>query len=391
MADAFLTIPVRLRPALCFSIWFLVGAILCSAAPPSVQDNKKDNKKDEKKDDKKKSEPLPIRKLTQGLGFYGIGPLSSDKQQLLLLAQKPDSAPNVYIMNVTDFSIRAPLTSFKWGAGDPQWSSDGASIAFAGFGDTATFSDLYVYEERSGKLTRLTSSNFTDKEPVFTPDGKRILFTTDESPLPDAAFGILHIASVPVSGGKPEYFTEDEVSTVRPGISADNKSVLLVKIDEHSGRHSLWRYGLDGKPQQDLTQRKFARIHQYITRAASEVMVIWGQEEVEQQDNVYILDLKTMQVRDLPDPDVPKRNPAVSPNGILIAFTSPTPMGTQLFVFDSATGLIQQVSAKGARTHSPVFIANDKLLFGSDRDKASELYLLDLAPPPSPEESKKKK
>ena len=367
----------------------LVCAILVSSAFASSQDSKKDENKDDKK---KKSEALPVRKLTQGLGFYGVGPISADSKRLLLLAQKPDGSPNVYIMDVTDFSIRAPLTSFQWGAGDPQWSSDGALIALAGFGETATFSDLYIYEDKSNKLRRITSNNFSDKEPVFTPDGKRILYTTDESPLPDAAFGILHIASVPVSGGKGEYFTEDEVSTIRPGISADGKSVLLIKIDEHSGRHSLWRYGLDGKPQQDLTERKFARIHRYLTNAASDSIVIWGQEEVEQQDNIYILDLKTKQVHDLPDPDLPKRSPTVSPNGSLIAFTAPTATGSQLFLFDSATGLIQQVTMKGSRTHSPVFVANDKVLFGSDRDKASELYLLDLAPPPPPtEESKKKK
>jgi Tol biopolymer transport system component len=390
MATASLVTAARERsgvrlPALC-----LAGAILVSSAFASNQDSKKDENKDDKK---KKSETLPIRKLTQGLGFYGAGPISSDRKHLLFLAQKPDGSPNVYIMDVTDFSIRAPLTSFQWGAGDPQWSPDGALIALAGFGETATFSDLYVFDDKTKRLRRLTSNNFSDKEPVFTPDGKRILFTTDESPLPDAAFGILHIASVPVSGGKAEYFTEDEVSTIRPGISADGKSVLLIKIDEHSGRHSLWKYGMDGKPQQDLTERKFARIHRYLTNAASDTIVIWGQEEVEQQDNIYMLDLKTRQVRELPDPDLPKRSPSVSPNGALIAFTAPTPTGSQLFMFDSATGLIQQVTVKGSRTHSPVFIGNDKVLFGSDRDKANELYLLDLAPPPPPpaEESKKKK
>src|SRR6185503_9119430 len=100
--------------------------------------------------------------------------------------------------------------------------------------------------------------------PVFTPDGKRVIYTTDESPLPDAAFGVLHIASVPVGGGKPEYFTEDEVSSIHPGISAEGKSVMLVKVEESSGRHSLWQYGFDGKPQRDLTGNKFARIHRYI-------------------------------------------------------------------------------------------------------------------------------
>jgi Tol biopolymer transport system component len=60
-----------------------------------------------------------------------------------------------------------------------------------------------------------------------------------------------------------------------------------------------------------------------------------------------------------------------------------------LYLYDVATGQIQQLTVKGTNSHSPVFIANDKLLFASNRDGDKELYLLDLAPPP-PEEKKKK-
>ena len=368
---------------------FLVLAAQSTANPfPFVQ---KESKKDDKKEDeKKKGETHPIKRLTQGLGFYGIGPVSPDGRRLLFLAHKPDSAPNVYVMDLSDFSIRPPLTAFPWGAGDPAWSRDGNMIAFAGFGETATFPDLYVQDLKSAKIKQLTKNSFTDKEPAFTPDGKRLLFTTDESPLPDAAFGILHIGSVAVAGGKSEYFTEDETSTIKPRITSDGKSALLIKIDDNSGRHSLWRYGFDGKPQADLTERKFARIHQYLPVGATDQIVIWAQEEVEQQDGIYTLDLKTREIRELPDPDLPKRSPAVSPDGKLIAFIAPTGTGGHLFLFDSATGGIQQLTYKGTRTHSPVFISNDKILFGSDRDKATELYLLDLAPPPPPEAEKKK-
>jgi Tol biopolymer transport system component len=360
---------------------------LSQAAPAQDNKDKKDKKDDkDKKDEKKKGETLTVKKITQGLGFYGIGPLSPDGKQLLLLAKKPDGAPNVYIMDIEGFAIRPPMTSFEWGAADPSWSPDALRVAVAGFGDTATFSEIYSVEVGSGKLRRLTSNNFTDKEPVFTPDGKRVLYTTDESPLPDAAFGILHIGSVPISGGKSEYFTEDEVSTIRPAITLDAKSMLLVKIDEHSGRHSLWQYGLDGKPQRDITERRFARIHGYTLNAASNSIVIWAQEEIEQQEGIYLWDVATRQVRELPDPDLPKRTPTISPNGKLVAFVGPASTGSHLFLFDSESGQIQQVTNKGTRTHSPLFISNDKLLFGSDRDKAPELYLLDLVPPPPKKE-----
>lgn len=344
--------------------------------------------KKDKEDEKKKGETLKVQRLTQAIGLYAIGAVSPDKRFVLLVGQKPERAPNLYIMSLSDFSVRPPLTDLKWGVADPQWSPDGNSIAFAGFSENASFSDLYTLDLRTAALKQLTSNNFSDKEPVYNADGNRIFYTTDESPLPDAAFGILHVAAIAAGGGKPVYFTEDEASTIHPGLSADGKSLYLVKINEASGRHSLWEYELDGKPKRDLTERKFARIHRYVHFAGGTQLVLWAQEEPEQQDGIFILDLKSGAARSLPDPDLPKRTPAVSPNQNLIAFISPASRGAHLFVFNVTSGEVQQITSKGVNTHSPVFVSDDKILFGSDRDNQNEVYLVNLNPAP-PDDKKK--
>ncbi len=366
----------------------LIAAIPFILLAISITPAQSDKKKDEKKEEKKPKETLKIQRVTQGMGLYGIGSMSPDKKSVLLLAQKPDQAPNVYVMNVSDRSIRPAVTTFKWGANDPQWSPDAKTIAVSGFEENATFCEVFLVDLRTGQMRQMTKNAFNDKEPVFTPDGKRLIYTTDESPLPDAAFGILHLAAVPVAGGKAEYFTEDEGSFIHPGISADGKNIFLVKIDEDSGRHSLWQYGLDGKPQRDLTERKFARIHRYIQNTANNSMILWAQESTEQQDDVYLLDLKTGKVTDLPDPDQPKRSPAVSPNGQMIAFVGPAGAGIQVFVYDSATGQIQQLTFKPGISHSPIFISDHEIMFGSDRDRENELYIVDLT---AQSDSKKEK
>jgi Tol biopolymer transport system component len=365
---------------------FLTCRNFCARAALSAQS--KDKK--EKKDEKKKPEPFKVEKHTQAMGLYTLGPISPDKKTILLIAKKPDAAPNLYRLSLADYSIQA-LTAFPWGVSDAQWSPDGTSVAFAGFNERASFSDLFLLDLKKIALRRLTSNSFSDKQPVYAPDGKRIFFTTDESPLPDAAFGILHVAVVPVTGGKSEFFTEDEVSTILPSIAADRKSLLLVKVDELSGRHSLWEYGFDGKPLRDLTERKFARIHRYIANAASGQIVIWGQEEPEQQDGVYTLDPKSGQLRALPDEDLPKRSPAVSPDGSLIAFVSQTATGAHLFLFDSKSGQIQQLTSQGVLNFSPVFIADDRILFGSNRAAGeNEIYSLNLSSPVKDEQKEKK-
>ncbi|HEX5735045.1 MAG TPA: hypothetical protein VF131_19600 [Blastocatellia bacterium] len=371
------------------SIIVCILTLFLSALSPAVARQSKD-KKDEKKDEKKKPEPFKIEKHTQGMGLYTLGPVSPDRKTVLVVAKKPESAPNLYRMDLADYSIQT-LTQFPWGIADPRWSPDGTSVAFAGFNETASFSDLYTLDLKKIAMRRLTSNNFSDKQPVYSPDGKRIFFTTDESPLPDAAFGILHIAVVQTSGGKSEYFTEDEVSSILPGLAADGKSLMLVKIDELSGRHSLWQYGFDGKPMRDLTERKFARIHRYIQSAANNQIVIWGQEEPEQQDGVYTLDTKTGEMRAVPDVDSPKRSPAVSPDGSLIAYVAPTASGTHLFLFDSKSGQLQQLTNKGFLNFSPVFISDDKILFGSNREaNENEIYSINLSSPFKDEKKEKK-
>lgn len=369
-------------------MWALLLAILMAqfssaAGAPNQEPKSREEKKEEKKPD-----AFNVRQITHGMGLYAIGAVSPDKQSILLIAQKPDASPNLYVMNIADHSIRPPLTKLKWGVATPGWSPDGQSIAFAGFSETASFDEIFVLDAKTTTVRQLTKNAFSDKEPVFTPDGKRVLYTSDESPLPDAAFGILHVASIPVAGGKPEFFTEDECSSIHPGIAPDGKSVLLVKVSEASGRNSLWQYGLDGKPQRDLTESKFARIRAYICGAAGGLLVLWAQEEVEQQEDIYLLDPRSGQVRELPEPDLPKHNPALSPDGKLIAFVGPANFGSQLFLYDSTTNQIKQLTFKPGNTHSPMFVSNTEILFGSNRDRESELYLMDLG---QPFEEKKKK
>jgi len=370
----------------------LLGGLLLSLffstlSVPAATDQ--DSKAKDEKKEAKKPEPFKIQQLTQGMGLYSIGPVSPDKKSVLLIAKKPDASPNLYVMNIGDHSIRPPLTDLKWGVTGPQWSHDSQFVVFAGYNETASFDEIFVISIKTGTVRQLTKNSFSDKEPVFTPDGKQILYTSDESPLPDAAFGILHVASIAVGGGKPQFFTEDECSSIRPGISSDGKSVLLLKVSDNSGRHSLWQYGLDGKAIRDLTETRYARIRSYIPGAWRGMIVLWAQEEAEQQDSVYLFDPEVGQAHELPQPDLPKHTPALSPDGKLIAFIAPAGTGSQLFLYDSTTEQIKQLTFKPANTHSPRFVSNTEILFGSDREKQSELFQVDLGQPVLEEKKKK--
>src|SRR5215470_1285118 len=137
------------RPA-AIGMLLLVCSITLSPAPGhpyrsscgAERGQKKEDKKKEKADEKK-AEPFSIRKLTQGIGLHQLGPVSPDGRFLLVIGQKPDRAPNLYRMSLADYTLRPPLTNLKWGVADPAWSPAGDRIAFAGFDETASFSEIY--------------------------------------------------------------------------------------------------------------------------------------------------------------------------------------------------------------------------------------------------------
>lgn len=62
----------------------------------------------------------------------------------------------------------------------PTWAPDGRSVAFSGL-SIAGYADLYVLHLPGGRLERLTRDRYDDADPSYSPDGRRIVFTSDRT------------------------------------------------------------------------------------------------------------------------------------------------------------------------------------------------------------------
>lgn len=107
--------------------------------------------------------------------------ISINKNGLLAFATKSGENDVLYVFDVRKEEI---IRSFKDRnlvmISSPAWSGDGKKIAFTGV-DKSGSSDLYIYNYIDSALTRLTNDLYDDRDPEFSPDGNKIVFSSDRS------------------------------------------------------------------------------------------------------------------------------------------------------------------------------------------------------------------
>ncbi len=96
------------------------------------------------------------------------------------------------------------LTSRSSYESEPVWSPDGKSIAFSS--DRSGNADIYIMSANGGTATRLTTNSAAETPEAFTPDGKYVMFSASiQDPASSALFpyrAMSELYRVPVSGGR---------------------------------------------------------------------------------------------------------------------------------------------------------------------------------------------
>src|SRR5579862_7681928 len=96
----------------------------------------------------------------------------------------------------------------------PDISPDGKLVAFSYLGD------IWVVEAIGGVARPVTMHEKHDINPVFSPDGKKIAFSSNRH-------GSYDVFVVPVQGGKPTRLTFDSADDFANSWSPDGKSILF--------------------------------------------------------------------------------------------------------------------------------------------------------------------
>jgi dipeptidyl aminopeptidase/acylaminoacyl peptidase len=159
---------------------------------------------------------------------------------------------HLYVFDVAS-KKSTQVTSGDFDDTEPVWSPDGKSLAFASNRSTPDpdrnyNSDIWVVAadntDKGAHLTQITTNPGPDRQPAWSPDGKWIAYVT-QTDLKAMIYATHHLAIAPSSGGEAKVLTLAlDRSVRRPRFSPDGRSIYFVADDD--GTDNLFRIPATG-------------------------------------------------------------------------------------------------------------------------------------------------
>ncbi|MCX7785486.1 MAG: BamA/TamA family outer membrane protein [candidate division WOR-3 bacterium] len=101
---------------------------------------------------------------------------SSDEREIVLVARS-QGKDNIVIVDYPSGKVKKRLSYHLDGIYSPKFSPDNQKVVFVGLKNG--YADIYTTDLTNGKLTRITYDYYEDRDPYFSPDGKEIVFVSD--------------------------------------------------------------------------------------------------------------------------------------------------------------------------------------------------------------------
>jgi Tol biopolymer transport system component len=153
----------------------------------------------------------------------------------------PAGAPeNIFSMR-SDGTDRVQLTFGSWQSGQPRVSPDGRSLLFTSFRPGWQLTAIYKLDLETLQITNLSAApptpNHFDADPKWSPDGKRIIFAHGSIPGSSSGRTDNEIWSMAADGTDRKRLTDSSYFDVDPMYSPDGSRVVYSSYRGPGGPH----------------------------------------------------------------------------------------------------------------------------------------------------------
>ena len=259
-----------------------------------------------------------------------------DAQAQITFGSNREGNWDIYVMD-NDGGNPRNLTNNRHGDYSPSWSPDGNRIVFSSDRDGHVIDgrptdEIYVMDVDGGNPRRLTNHRGDDGYPSWSPDGNRIVFWSDR----DGNFNF-EIYVMDADGGNPQNLTNNPNLDWNPSWSPDGKRIVFDSVRDGNARNDF-----------------------------------------EINAEIYVMDADGQNQRRLTNHRGDDGYPSWSPDGERIAFMSERNGNAEIYVMDADGGNQQRLTNHRSDDHSPSWSpGGERIAFSSNRGGDFEIYVMD--------------
>ena len=290
-----------------------------------------------------------------------------ETQAQIVFSSNRDGNPEIYVMDINGGNQRR-LTNHLARDNSPSWSPDGKRIAFVSsafesnkdgqihFRDGRPTHEIYVMDADGGNLQNLTLNPGRDFSPSWSPDGKRIAFSSDT----DERFNH-EIYVMDADGGNVQRLTNDPHSDRYPSWSPDGKRIVFsARREGHfenkfSITNEIYVMDADGDNQRRLTENHRYDWDPVWSPDGKRIAFMADKKGDLQNFAIYVMDADGGNQRRLTNHNVWDSSPSWSPDSRRIAFVSDRDGNYEIYVMDADGGNLQNLTNNPHSDGSPAW------------------------------------